>query len=127
MKRLASYCFVFATFAAVTGMGMGIFMAASHDHSLAPAHAHLNLLGWVSMALYGLYYQTHPEIAARRLALAQVSLAVFSIVLLIPGIVIANLGGTELPAVIGALLALASMLLFLGITVAALIRDAQTV
>ena len=54
MKRLASSCFVIATLAAVTGMAMGIVMAASHDHSLALAHAHLNLLGWVSMALYGL-------------------------------------------------------------------------
>ena len=38
-------------------MGLGIFMATSQDFTLMPAHAHLNLLGWVSMALYGLYYR----------------------------------------------------------------------
>ena len=36
---------------------LGIAMAMRQDFTLAPAHAHLNLLGWVSMALYGLYYR----------------------------------------------------------------------
>ncbi|MAZ14782.1 MAG: hypothetical protein CL535_00360 [Ahrensia sp.] len=125
MKRLASSCFVVAALAGVTGMTMGIVMAASHDHSLAPAHAHLNLLGWVSMALYGLYYHAHPQVAARSIATAQVGLAVLSVVLLIPGIVIANLGGSEIPAVVGALLALISMVIFLVITVAGFLREAR--
>ena len=35
----------------VLGMALGIYMAASQDHSQMPTHAHLNLLGWVTMAL----------------------------------------------------------------------------
>jgi hypothetical protein len=35
-------------------------MAASRDHSSTPAHAHLNLLGWVSLFLFGIYYRMHP-------------------------------------------------------------------
>ena len=44
-----------------TGMAMGIVMAVGHDFTLAPAHAHLNLLGWVSLSLYGLFYRAYPD------------------------------------------------------------------
>lgn len=36
------------------GVILGVLMGASGDHSLFPLHAHINLLGWVSMALIGL-------------------------------------------------------------------------
>ena len=55
--RIEQYCIAVAATAALCGMGLGIFMATSQDFTLMPAHAHLNLLGWVSMALYGLYYR----------------------------------------------------------------------
>ena len=55
----------------VGGVGLGIYMAASEDHLLVPVHAHLNLLGWVSLALIGLIYRQFPEIADNRLATIQ--------------------------------------------------------
>ena len=54
----------------VAGVALGIGMAASHDHSLHPVHAHLNLLGWVSLALFGLFYRAVPAAASSRLAKA---------------------------------------------------------
>jgi len=33
----------------VIGILLGIHMGKSHDHTLAPVHAHINLLGWASM------------------------------------------------------------------------------
>lgn len=50
------------------GVTLGIVMAASHDHTLTPLHAHLNLLGWASMALFGLWYRSAPSAAETRLA-----------------------------------------------------------
>ncbi len=50
------------------GMALGIYMAASHDHVQAPTHAHLNLLGYVSMFLYGLFYRAWPQAAESALA-----------------------------------------------------------
>jgi hypothetical protein len=47
--RASSLSFKAAVVFALAGMVMGIAMAASHDHSVFPAHAHLNLLGWVSL------------------------------------------------------------------------------
>jgi hypothetical protein len=55
----------------ILGVGLGIYMAASGDHLLVPVHAHLNLLGWVSLALIGLIYRQFPEIAANTLATIQ--------------------------------------------------------
>ena len=56
------------------GMGAGIWMAASGDHSIAPAHAHLNLLGWASLFLFGLFYERRPSLNQSRIALIQVAI-----------------------------------------------------
>ena len=52
----------------LTGMGLGIFMGIRQDFMLVPAHAHLNLLGFVVLFLSALYYRVHPQAAASRLA-----------------------------------------------------------
>jgi hypothetical protein len=36
------------------GVGLGIVMGITGDHHWFPLHAHINLLGWVSMALFAL-------------------------------------------------------------------------
>ena len=52
----------------LAGIAIGIVMAASQDFTLRPVHAHVNLLGWVSLMLFGLYYRSVPAAAATRLA-----------------------------------------------------------
>ena len=53
----------------VIGIGLGVFMGASGDHSLFPANAHINLLGWATMAVTGLLYRSFPAAARSPLAL----------------------------------------------------------
>ena len=53
---------------ALIGVALGIVMAASHDYNLKPVHAHLNLLGWVSLALFGFWYRSVPASAENMLA-----------------------------------------------------------
>ena len=55
----------------LAGIGLGIFMAASHDHALFPAHAHMNLLGWVTMGIFAFFYRLWPAAAATKLARIQ--------------------------------------------------------
>ncbi|WP_130618092.1 hypothetical protein [Dyella amyloliquefaciens] len=50
---------------------LGIVMGGSGDHSLMAVHAHLNLLGWVSMSLFGLIGLAYPAITEGRLARCQ--------------------------------------------------------
>jgi len=52
------------------GVSLGIYMGASGDHSMHPVHAHLNLLGWVAMSLFGLFYRAIPAAAESTLAKA---------------------------------------------------------
>lgn len=53
------------------GVILGVAMGASGDHSLFPLHAHVNLLGWVSMALFGLIGMACPSVGVGRIATAQ--------------------------------------------------------
>ena len=68
----SSLSFRLAVLCVIAGMAMGIGMAASQNHALMPAHAHLNLLGWVSLFLFGIYYERRPALDRSRLAAIQV-------------------------------------------------------
>lgn len=52
----------------VVGVSMGLYMGISQTFTLHPVHAHLNLLGWASLALCGLVYAAFPAAAETRLA-----------------------------------------------------------
>ena len=71
MNNMSSWYLRLAVLYLIAGVSLGIFMAASHDHSMFPVHTHLNLLGWVSMALFGLFYRSWPGAAQTTLAKVQ--------------------------------------------------------
>ena len=50
------------------GVTMGIVMGITHQFALAPVHAHVNLLGWASLAIMGVVYHVYPAAGATRLA-----------------------------------------------------------
>jgi hypothetical protein len=56
MPRVSAAFFAVATVLLLCGMALGQYMGAKEDFTLAPVHAHINLLGWVTMALYGTFY-----------------------------------------------------------------------
>jgi hypothetical protein len=60
----------------LVGEGLGIYMGIAQDFLLVPAHVHLNLLGWVTLAAFGLMHRAYPALAASRIAMAQCVLAV---------------------------------------------------
>ena len=70
--KASSLSFRAAVLLVVVGMIWGITMAISENHQTMPAHAHLNLLGWVSLFLFGIFYHLHPAIDRSRAALLQV-------------------------------------------------------
>ncbi|MBB4066840.1 hypothetical protein [Gellertiella hungarica] len=98
---------------ALVGMGFGIWMSASGNHLYAPAHAHLNLLGWVSIALFGAYYQLFPQAARGLLPVLQVGAMHLATILMFPGVIMAINGTGDALAKAGAVLGVISMLLFL--------------
>jgi len=52
----------------ILGISLGIAMGASQNFTLRPVHAHINLLGWTTMALAGLIYSVFPKAGESRLA-----------------------------------------------------------
>jgi cbb3-type cytochrome oxidase subunit 1 len=50
------------------GVTMGIVMGITHQFSLAPVHAHINLLGFATLAIIGVVYRVYPAAASTRLA-----------------------------------------------------------
>jgi len=112
--KASSVSFMGAVVLALVGMCWGIVMAASQDHSTMPAHAHLNLLGWVSLFLFGLFYHLHPAIDASRIAFTQVSIWIIGTVVLTIGVALVHSGNAigDPIAAISSLVVVAAMALF---------------
>jgi hypothetical protein len=86
MLRVDTAFILIASACLIVGVSMGIAMGIAHDFQFAPVHAHLNLLGWTSLALFGLTYKSYPMLANSRIALAHLMLSSISAVLFPVGI-----------------------------------------
>lgn len=112
--RTSSLSFFAAVISVLIGMSWGIVMAISQDHSAMPAHAHLNLLGWVSLFLFGIFYRLHPSLDVSRTALMQVWVWIIGTISLTVGVAMLHAGNKagEPFAGIGSFVLLGDMLLF---------------
>jgi drug/metabolite transporter (DMT)-like permease len=112
--KASSLSFKGAVLCVIAGMAWGLHMAISDDHSAFPAHAHLNLVGWVSLFLIGIYYRLHPALERARSAHLQVwSWLVGTVVMAIGvGLVHTGTAAGEPLAAGGSLIVFASALLF---------------
>ena len=90
--KASSLSFFAAVIAVLIGMSWGIVMAISKDHSAMPAHAHLNLLGWVSLFLFGIFYRLHPSLEVSRTALMQIWVWIIGTISLTVGVAMLHAG-----------------------------------
>jgi hypothetical protein len=112
---MTSWLFRISVCLGLTGLGLGIFMGIRQDFTLVPVHAHLNLIGFVTMFLTALFYRAVPEATELRLARYQAAVSVVGAVLFPVGIACVLLGGHDRfqPVVVaGALTVLLGKLLF---------------
>jgi len=110
LPALAAFHLRAASVYAVLGMAFGIYMGIKQDFSLMPAHAHLNVLGWLSITVYGLVIARFPHVAQSRLTLVQGIVAHLGLLIFVPGIMIAILTDHEVEQ----LVMIGSMLVLLG-------------
>jgi hypothetical protein len=68
----SSLSFRLAVLCLFAGIVMGVAIAVPQNHAIMPAHAHLNLLGWVSLFLFGICFERRPALDVSRLALTLV-------------------------------------------------------
>jgi hypothetical protein len=128
MPRVALWFFAVAPVYVLIGMSLGIYMGASEDHSLYPAHAHLNLIGWATMALYGTFYALARD-ASRKLAWTTFWLNNAGIVLMFPSLALVLKFGELpiylVPLVVSEFFVLGAMLCFTASVWGVLLRGKQ--
>ena len=128
MTRISDRFLQLGVIAALIGMSLGVFMGAKADFTLAPAHAHLNLVGWASMMIYGLFYRVFPTAGRGWLATSQFWLATVGLIVMIPSLALMLLGNRAAAAgvIAGALLTLVSMACFAAVVFGATRAKAET-
>ena len=115
MPRVSAAFFMTGALCLAMGMCWGIAMAVSQNFALAPAHAHLNLLGWVTMSIYGTFYALTRETLSPRLAWINYVCATLGVAVMIPTLAVFLATGNQAlePAIgIGSLLSLIALLTF---------------
>lgn len=72
----------------IVGMLFGIYMSASGNHVAAGAHAHLNLIGFVVMSVYGVFFALNPGKSTGRLPKVLWGLNTVAAVVMFPSLVL---------------------------------------
>jgi uncharacterized membrane protein len=109
MPRVSTAFFTIATLCGLAGMIWGSQMGASGDHTLHPAHAHLNLVGWVTLSIMGAFYalpgMAKPGVLAWvNLVLSSVGAVLMAV--LLPQVLLQKMSGAammaaEIPTILG--------------------------
>ena len=109
----------------LVGVALGLYMGANQDFRFVHVHAHVNLLGWVALALAGLLYRVHPELEQGWLGHAHYWLHTVGLVVFMGGFAWGTLRGSfaTAPVSIGASMVGLGVLLF-AINVFARLRTA---
>ncbi len=104
----------FAVVYLMLGMGMGMAMGITHHFEYAPVHAHINLLGWASLALVAMIYHAYPQAALTALARWHYRLHVTGLPIFMIGqfLLLSNHGRVEWLVATGAAITFAGMALF---------------
>ena len=118
MSRISKAFFVAAVVYALAGMALGIYMGGANDHTMAPVHAHINLLGWASLAIMGAFYGLAGAQTSARLAWANFGLSNLGNLMSLPMVALIQQGKQPiLPLLVGGeVLIVLGMVLF-GVSV----------
>jgi hypothetical protein len=114
MPRISEYYFRSAILFLLVGISVGIHMSISQNHNVTGAHAHINLLGWVTSALFGGYYALNPAKAAGRLPLVQFAVYTLGVVVMGASLYLLLSGNVAMTPIVAAssLITFAGVLLF---------------
>jgi hypothetical protein len=99
----------------VIGMLFGMWMGIQNDFQYAAAHAHWNLVGFVTSSIYGLTHRAYPRLAESRLTWIQCGLHVLGVLIFAPGIIIAVAYQQHTAAIVGANILILAAVLFMFI------------
>ena len=104
----------FGVLSLIVGVGLGIWMGGNEEFTLRPVHAHINLIGWASMMIFGFFYSLFPDAASGWLPKAQLGLSIIGFIAMMSGLAAMLLGNMALlPALMaGEIMTALSILIF---------------
>ena len=114
MPRISDLFFKTAVLFLIVGIGIGLMMAISGQHDVMGAHAHINLLGWVTSALFGGSYALNPGKAEGWLPLVHYGVYTVGVVVMTAALYLLLQGNPAMEPVVagGSLVTFAGVLLF---------------
>ena len=111
MPNIAKMYFMTAICFLVAGILVGLKMSIAHDYAATGAHAHINLLGWVTMAIFGTFHALNPRGAETRLAKLQYYVYTGGVIVMTPALYLLLTGNPSLEPVV----AVSSLVVFAGV------------
>jgi hypothetical protein len=117
MPQVSELFFKTAVVFLMVGIAMGLHMSMSANHDVIGAHAHTNLLGWVTSALFGGYYALNPAKAGTRLAMIHFWVYTLGVAAMVPSLYLFLMGFAAMEP----LVALTSLVTFAGVIVFAVV------
>ena len=90
-----------ATLYFILGVALGIYMSITSDFVVRPVHAHVNLLGWVSLSVAALIYKAYPAAAASKLARGHFWISIVAMPVLLAMLYAYLRGNTAIEPVLG--------------------------
>jgi hypothetical protein len=123
MSRISITFFAAAVVYALGGMVLGMYMGGSGDHTMAPVHAHINLLGWASLALMGAFYGLAGAQVPAKLAWANFGVSNLGNILTLPMVAVIQSGKPpNVPVLVGGELAIVGGMLLFGAAIVVVAR-----
>lgn len=114
MKNIDRWFILIGLLYGIFGFSFGIWVGINQRFEQAHLHAHINLIGFASMVLFGLLYRAFPALATSKLAAPHFIIYNLGAIVFLAGIPLAQGGHTIALAAGGSLTVLAGMLIFLA-------------
>lgn len=115
MPRISFFFFTTGALFVLAGVGLGIWMGMHENFTLAPVHAHINLIGWASMGVIGAFFAVAGENAPRKLGWVVYGLQTLGLLIMVPMLAKLLLGDKSVAPILGVseMMVAAALLLFL--------------
>jgi hypothetical protein len=120
MPRISFFFFATGALFVLAGVGLGIWMGIHENFTLAPVHAHINLIGWASMGLIGAFYAVAGEAAPRKLGWTTYVLQTLGLLIMVPSLAKLLLGDKSIIPVLGVaeiMVALSLLVFFVSVLI----------
>jgi cbb3-type cytochrome oxidase subunit 1 len=114
MKNIDRWFILIGLLYGIFGFGFGIWVGINERFEQAHLHAHINLIGFASMVLFGMLYRSFPALAESKLAPAHFILYNLGAVVFLTGIPLAQAHQTVALAAGGSLTVFVGLLVFLA-------------